>query len=52
MAAVPALAPSLLGTELFGVPLSIWLVVALTVVLVGLSWLFSAADDAEQRARP
>ncbi len=51
MAAIPALAPPLLGTELFGVPLSVWVVVAVIVVLVGLSWLFSAADDAEQRER-
>jgi len=51
LAAIPALAPSWLAATLLGVPLSIWMVVTLTVILVGLSWLYGAADDAEQRER-
>ena len=51
LAALPDLAPAWLGATLIGVPLSIWMVVVLTIILVALSWFFSAEDDAEQRAR-
>jgi hypothetical protein len=50
-AAIPTLAPAFLSATFIGVPFSVWLVVILTIVLVGFSWLFSAADDAEQRGR-
>jgi hypothetical protein len=51
IAAMPGLTPSWFHTFVFGVPLSVWVVVILTVVLIGLTWLFSVTAEAESGER-